>query len=358
MKRVAVILVVAFVVLSAFAQGRLTWLSTEHDFGTINEEEGRVSCVMQAVNTGDSAMVLTDVVSTCGCTAREFSHETIMPGDTAWVKITYIATGRPGDFKRTVFVYASSFPHRTPLTVKGTVIGSPNTIATDYPVVVGSLRLNVGSVPFGEMTQGKVKIAYINGYNAGQDSLQVTFSNVPEHVKITALPKVVPPGGICSITTFFVSEEAPLLGYNEDKIKVESQSEVSYGLGSITVTGVVKEDFSRLTNEQLQAAPKAVVRETIIDFNKFSPSAQLKTVVKIANAGESTLDVRRLYADDAGISARMKKTGIIKPGKSGEIEIIIDANAIKGTYLNSKLHIITNDPINPVHDIRLVGIKQ
>ena len=41
--------------LMAHADGIVRWLEMEYDFGTIHEEDGKVSCTMRLVNDGDEA---------------------------------------------------------------------------------------------------------------------------------------------------------------------------------------------------------------------------------------------------------------------------------------------------------------
>ena len=41
---------------------------TSFDFGTIKEANGNVSHTFQIKNTGDSPLVLTRVIASCGCT--------------------------------------------------------------------------------------------------------------------------------------------------------------------------------------------------------------------------------------------------------------------------------------------------
>ena len=84
--------------LAAWSQGEVRWLEQQHDFGTIQEVDGKVSTTMRLVNTGDSALVITRVQSTCGCTATDYTRQLIVPGDTGMVTLTYSPVGRPGEF--------------------------------------------------------------------------------------------------------------------------------------------------------------------------------------------------------------------------------------------------------------------
>jgi hypothetical protein len=94
---------------NCMGEGVASWLETTHDFGTFEEKVKNVTCQIRFVNTGDSALVITNVRPTCGCTASEYPHDPIAVGDTASITLTYSAIGRPGQFSKDVFVYTNGY---------------------------------------------------------------------------------------------------------------------------------------------------------------------------------------------------------------------------------------------------------
>jgi len=48
------------------------------------------------VNPDSAAMVILDVNATCGCSQVEYEHNPVLPGDTAYLKIHYDASGQFG----------------------------------------------------------------------------------------------------------------------------------------------------------------------------------------------------------------------------------------------------------------------
>ena len=76
-----------------------------HDFGSIKEESERVSTVFSFQNISQSPIYITKVETSCGCTTPEYSKDTIMPGDTGYVRAIYETRGRGGDFHKNLFVY-------------------------------------------------------------------------------------------------------------------------------------------------------------------------------------------------------------------------------------------------------------
>ena len=73
--------------LAATAAGdAATWLEREHDFGMIDEANGKVACTMRLVNTTDSMLSIIEVRPSCGCTAVRYPRQPIAPADTAATK--------------------------------------------------------------------------------------------------------------------------------------------------------------------------------------------------------------------------------------------------------------------------------
>lgn len=347
--------------LNAAAQGVGTWIETTHDFGTFKEEVKTVTCTMKMVNTGDSAMVITRVQSTCGCTVAEFTHEVIQPGDTGCVDITYSARNIPGQFEKKVFVYTSGRPRRTVLTVKGNVIGSPETVNDRYPVAVGPVRLNVGSLPLGEMYRGKPQNAYLSGYNTSSDTMLVTVEDVPGNISAHVLPDTVAPGGLFIISVYYDSAMAKEWGLNIDTLSVyatplRKSSTAAMGAARINVMAHVKEDFSKWTDKQKRNAPVVEISTDKLDFEEVNPQEAVKRSFSVKNAGKSSLAIRRLFVPQGeGLTVTCDKEEISKGGEA-TVTVTFDGRSRGDRLLNSRLVVMTNDPYTPQVIVRLVGV--
>lgn len=79
-----------------------------YDFGTIKEEDGRVSHVFTLKNVNDGPITIKNVRASCGCTTPAWSREPIAPETEAQITVTYNASGRPGAFHKSVTVTLSN----------------------------------------------------------------------------------------------------------------------------------------------------------------------------------------------------------------------------------------------------------
>ena len=94
----------------------------KHDFGTIKEANGPVSCTFEFINTGNKPLLIIDATASCGCTRPEFPTKPIKPGKKGKIKVTYSPIGRPGAFRKSVKVKTNGRERTTILRIEGTVV--------------------------------------------------------------------------------------------------------------------------------------------------------------------------------------------------------------------------------------------
>lgn len=98
----------------------IVWKAETIDVGEIPQGTPK-AIVYEFKNNGKTAVVITSVQGSCGCTATDYTKEPILPGKTAKVTATYNAANK-GGFTKTVTVTTSAETAPKILTLKGTVI--------------------------------------------------------------------------------------------------------------------------------------------------------------------------------------------------------------------------------------------
>lgn len=93
---------------------------TEYDFGQV--ALGDTVSTLFMLRAGDAPVVLLSATTDCGCTRAEFAKRPLRPGDTAQVKVIFVAKDR-GNFRKTVRlrINAGGREHTAALVVRGTV---------------------------------------------------------------------------------------------------------------------------------------------------------------------------------------------------------------------------------------------
>ncbi len=124
MKRI-IFIFMAILLATGFAEAQkeavISAEETSFDFGTIKEADGSVSHTFRIKNSGESPLVLTRVIASCGCTLPEWTKEPIEPGRTGDITITYNPKNRPGPFVKTISVYSNGKTGSFVLTIRGEV---------------------------------------------------------------------------------------------------------------------------------------------------------------------------------------------------------------------------------------------
>lgn len=107
-------------ILETTAASTIVWKAETIDVGQIPQGTPK-AIVYEFKNTGKTAVVITNVQGSCGCTATDYTKEPIQPGKSAKVTATYNAANK-GAFTKTVTVTTSAETTPKILTLKGTVI--------------------------------------------------------------------------------------------------------------------------------------------------------------------------------------------------------------------------------------------
>jgi hypothetical protein len=102
------------------AASAIVWKAETIDVGEIPQGTPK-AIVYEFKNTGKTAVVITNVVGSCGCTATDYTKEPVLPGKSAKVTATYNAANK-GAFTKTVTVTTNAETAPKILTLKGTVI--------------------------------------------------------------------------------------------------------------------------------------------------------------------------------------------------------------------------------------------
>jgi uncharacterized membrane protein len=107
-------------VLKTISDTPISWKSESIDVGEIPQNVPKV-IDYEFKNTGKTAILITNVQGSCGCTATDYTKTTILPGKTGQIKATFNAANK-GTFSKSVTVTTNASTTPKVLTFKGTVI--------------------------------------------------------------------------------------------------------------------------------------------------------------------------------------------------------------------------------------------
>ena len=98
-----------------------TFEETEHDFGKIIQGE-KVTYSFKFTNTGGSALLISKVSTSCGCTVSKYPKTPVKPGDSDYIVATFDSHRKKGYQNKTITILANTQPNKTTLRVKTQVI--------------------------------------------------------------------------------------------------------------------------------------------------------------------------------------------------------------------------------------------
>ena len=127
MKNIAAIIAIVFITCSSFAQSgpKIDFAAKDNtiDYGTVSKKSDNGIRSFKFTNTGDAPLIITDVLSTCGCTVPTKPSEPIMPGKSGKIDVKYNMT--LGPIRKTLTVESNAVNYdsgRVALKIKGEVI--------------------------------------------------------------------------------------------------------------------------------------------------------------------------------------------------------------------------------------------
>lgn len=337
----------------------ITFEKTEHDFGKIHEEDGRVSVVFSFKNEGMAPLVLSNVRASCGCTTPTWTKEPVEPGQVGSITVTYNPNGRPGRFQKTVTITSNASEATTRVYIKGEVIPKQAKPANKYTVKVGALNmksqtLNLGVIKKGEVKSGDLEYANLTQEEHTAELATNALSNAYLGTQVT-LP-TIKPNETGKFGFVLDSKAQKLYGPVEaNAYVIVDGKRVIEDAYKLTVKAEIVEDFSQLTMEEKQQAP-ILEMTNVIDFGELeSGKKNIKQKVTFKNINAAPLHIYRVYNMNAGI-LQCSATEKVKGGKAGTLNIslnTIDQNGkpmAKGQY-SRQITLYTNDPEHSKHVI-------
>ena len=90
-----------------------------YDFGLL-EKGCDATCSFPFMNRDEVPVIITNVISSCGCTVQEWPREPVIPGGSGTIKVKY-NTRITGTFQKNLQVHTSRNSQPITLTIKGVV---------------------------------------------------------------------------------------------------------------------------------------------------------------------------------------------------------------------------------------------
>ena len=354
MKKIFSTLCMALAAVAMMAQDPvITFTKTEHDFGKINEADGRVSTVFEFKNEGMAPLVLSNVRASCGCTTPTWTKEPVEPGQTGSITVTYNPNGRPGRFQKTITITSNATEATKRVYIKGEVIPKQAKQENQFKIAVGELNMKSTTLEMGDIKKGDTRTAELEYTNlkAEEHKVELAVSAADAYLVNQATLPTIKNKEVGKFVFVLDSKATKLYGPVEAAAYVVIDGKkVIDAAHKLTVKANIVEDFSQLTVEQKQQAP---IIELAAEQNvgKIAAGKVHKFLFPVKNSGVNALEIRRVYSTDKALNFKTPKA--IKSGKKGFINVEINAKDLKAGTYSREVVVITNDYKSPIKKVKL-----
>ena len=354
MKKIFSTLCMALTAVALLAQNPvITFEKTEHDFGKIHEEDGRVSTVFEFKNEGMAPLVLSNVRASCGCTTPTWTKEPVEPGQTGSITVTYNPNGRPGRFQKTVTITSNASEPTKKVYIKGEVLPKQAKPVNKYTLAVGTLNMKTKTLDLGTVKKGENKSGELEYANLGKEAHKVELAtNAADAYMINQVTlEEIKPNEIGKFVFAIDTKSTKLYGPVEIKayVVIDGKKEISETY-ELTVRANIVEDFSNLSVEEKQQAP-IIETEPEVQAGTVTAGKNLKCNLAVKNSGVNPLEIRRVYVIDKNIKVKAPKA--IKTGKKSNVTVEVNTKGLQAGAYTREVVIITNDYMNPIKRVKL-----
>lgn len=298
-------------------------------------------------NNGTSPLQLTAVNASCGCTQVSWPREPIAPGATAKIEVVYDALFL-GTFQKEIEVYSNASDEPTYLTIQGRVVSTAvETDYSDFPIVMGNVRLSTNEVMFDDVHRGERPEFLLHVFNTSRQSYKPELMHLPSYLTARYLPEKLPAGRVGRIILTLNSERLKSYGLTETSVflaqklgdRVAPENEIS-------VSAVLLPAFSHLSKEQLAAAPRMVLSQDSLVFGDLGKKKKATQTILVRNDGRTPLVVSNVQVYGKALNVSLSSR-TIKPGKTAKLKVTVLAEHLRKAKTAPRVLMIANDPQKP-----------
>jgi len=346
MKKIILLISIFTVSASLLAQPVMKLSTTEYNFGTFKEEAGRQTYDFIVTNTGNSPLVIKNIVASCGCTTPEWTKQPIPPGGKGKITAIYDPQNRGGEnFNKTLSVYTNAKPEVAVLVIKGQVIAREKTVEDIFIFPVGSIRFESNHLAFTNVKKTEKKIRVMQVINPSDSLVKIEFEVQAPYLTLKAKPETLKPGQKGIIEGTYDATKHGGWGNVSDMVRIKLNGILQENVYYYVSANLV-EDFSSLSKADLENAPVFKLASSTVDLGKIPGSTAKEVEFKFINAGKSDLIIRYVKPTCGCTAVQQGKEGIgIKPGQSSSIKAVFNSGAYKGRVTKA-IYVYTNDPKN------------
>ncbi len=355
---------------------------TVHDFGDILVSDGPVTATFTAKNIGDKPLLIYNVVSSCGCTNVEWTRKPLNQGETGTIKATFKNEDKVGyPFDKSLTAYFSGLKQPVILRLRGVAHDNQLSLGELYPIRFGDLAFKTVDIKGGNLSQGQQKSGTAMVANLGNEPLTVSFSGVSEGLSVKVSPNPVPAQSTAKLNYTVTADRnhwgknyyyaTPLVDGHRYKAVVSKSAEkgpaaagaeaivsdpdpeLGAGKSRIGIFAYTKENFSSLTEKELNDGPNPMADESTFSFGKVKAGTKVEGTFHFTNKGKSHFRIYKVDSESSHVKAQTFAD--VPAGGEGDLKVTFDTTGFPAGECLVVLTLTTNSPLRPIINLYLTG---
>ena len=360
MKRLLPILLLAIICsfpASLWAQsGALEFAAPRHDFGTIAEDGGAVSCSFVANNIGSEPVVILSVSVGCSCTTADYSRQPTLPKQSSTVAVTFDPMGQPsGKFVRKVIVTTSK--GSVPLTITGNITPRKKSIAEQYPIVLTSgVRIESNSHAFGYIEHGVMAMSSIGIINTSDKAVDILIKGREvSNSLLLNYPQTLQPKESGEINFGYnLEDSSTIYGSLRDVLSIYIDGQLSRY--ELIINAIAIDKIEKNGEKEWQ---KVQLSENFIKFGTLKRnSKRVSRTIEITNIGLEPLYIRKIESNQGIFEVRLIGSSNLQSDQKSVIELSFDPSQSDFGAVVDRVTIISNDPEQPARSFKVSAIVE
>ena len=332
----------------------LSFDKVEYDYGIIPTKGLASQATFSCTNRGDEPIIITKIETSIPQIKYELTRDTLQKGNRATINVTLDPKKLKSIFKEYLIVHTTDkMLGQIVLTIKGTAKNLDPSIEKLYPSVFDVVRMTTLNLNLGTIYYPARVVDTIVVYNPQDTAVTMLFPSVPNYMTVQMYPEVIQPNSSSLMVISFDSKLRKKWGPIYDKLYLGFQGKkINYKM-KIAVSGTITEDFSQLTEEQLENAPKIKFETTEFSFDTVKRGTPVECKFHFVNNGNSTLEIRDIKTSCGCTAGSMEKMSYGK-GEEGDVTVTLNTTN-KHANVRQTVTIISNDPKNPSSQVVIHG---
>ena len=338
------------------APSPLHFTEASHDFGTVEEADGKVSHTFRFENISYAPVVIVDATSSCGCTRAEFSRKPVKAGESGTIVVHFDPMNYPaGVFSRKVTLFTSQGRLSEQLTITGCVKPRSKSLAERYPLATSSgVRLESNAHAFGYVEHGTPAQSAIGIVNDSDRAvtLRMLYDTASGLLTLRYPSRLAPYENASIDFGYILADSCPKYGALRDILAIEIDGKQSpYRL---IISGIAIDSRERSADS---GEPRIQLSENFYKFGTLKRNAATRRhTITIYNIGDSPLHIRAIESERGIVEVGTPSRHTIAKGGKATVDITLNPGRCSFGATTDRVRIVTDDRTRPVCSVRVSAL--